>query len=93
VPAGRCRIVVRTAQPNLGERASASLPATFAGIGLCFEGLRLVGIAINSRCERGAILILLPMGHVWIVDTLCGRFPGVDEHGLMYDPEHPGGHG
>jgi hypothetical protein len=23
------------------------------------------------------------MLHVWIVDTMCGRFAGVDENGLM----------
>jgi hypothetical protein len=28
------------------------------------------------------------MVHVWIVDTRCGRFPGIDEHGLMCDHEH-----
>jgi hypothetical protein len=29
------------------------------------------------------------MFHVWAVDTECGRFPGVDENGLICDPEHP----
>ena len=67
MPAGRCRIVVRAMQPNLGERAS-----------------------VNGVCERGAILIPPPMVHVWIVDTRCGRFPGVDEHGLMCHDEHEG---
>jgi LPXTG-motif cell wall-anchored protein len=71
----------------------AWLPGWHVHTNLCFEGLRLVGIAVNGRCERGAILIPPPMVHVWIVDTPCGRFPGVDEHGLMCDPEHPGGHG
>ncbi len=28
------------------------------------------------------------MLHVWIVDTPCGRFAGVDEHGLMCDDDH-----
>jgi LPXTG-motif cell wall-anchored protein len=71
----------------------AWLPGWHVHTNLCFEGLRLVGIAVNGRCERGVILIPPPMVHVWIVDTPCGRFPGVDEHGLMCDPEHPGGHG
>jgi LPXTG-motif cell wall-anchored protein len=71
----------------------AWLPGWHLHTNLCFEGLRLVGIAVDGRCERGVILIPPPMVHVWIVDTPCGRFPGVDEHGLMCDPEHPGGHG
>jgi LPXTG-motif cell wall-anchored protein len=71
----------------------AWLPGWHVHTNLCFEGLRLVGIAVDGRCERGVILIPPPMVHVWIVDTPCGRFPGVDEHGLMCDPEHPGGHG
>ncbi|HKA85785.1 MAG TPA: neocarzinostatin apoprotein domain-containing protein [Acidimicrobiales bacterium] len=71
----------------------AWLPGWHVHTNLCFEGLRLVGIAVDGRCERGAILVPPPMVHVWIVDTPCGRFPGVDEHGLMCDPEHPGGHG
>ncbi|HEY6697921.1 MAG TPA: carboxylesterase family protein, partial [Acidimicrobiales bacterium] len=66
----------------------AFLPGWHVHTNLCFEGLRLVGIAVNGRCERGTILIPPPMVHVWIVDTPCGRFPGVDEHGLMCDPEH-----
>jgi acetyl esterase/lipase len=71
----------------------AWLPGWHVHTNLCFEGLRLVGLAVDGRCERGTILIPPPMVHVWIVDTPCGRFPGVDEHGLMCDPEHPGGHG
>ena len=71
----------------------AWLPGWHVHTNLCFEGLRLVGIAVDGRCERGTILIPPPMVHVWIVDTPCGRFPGVDEHGLMCDPEHTGGHG
>jgi predicted esterase len=71
----------------------AWLPGWHVHTNLCFEGLRLVGIAVDGRCERGTILIPPPMVHVWIVDTPCGRFPGVDEHGLMCDPEHPDGHG
>jgi hypothetical protein len=68
----------------------AFLPGWHVHTNLCFGGLRLVGIAVNGRCERGTILIPPPMVHVWIVDTPCGRFPGVDEHGLMCDPEHGG---
>jgi hypothetical protein len=30
------------------------------------------------------------MVHVWIVDTPCGRFVGIDEHGLMCDHGHEG---
>jgi hypothetical protein len=68
----------------------AWLPGWHVHTNLCFEGLRLVGIAVNGVCERGAILIPPPMVHVWIVDTRCGRFPGVDEHGLMCHDEHEG---
>jgi hypothetical protein len=28
------------------------------------------------------------MLHLWIVDTPCGRFAGVDEHGVMCDDDH-----
>jgi acetyl esterase/lipase len=65
----------------------AWLPGWHVHENLCFDGLRLVGIAVDGVCERGAILIPPPMVHVWIVDTPCGRFPGVDEHGLMCDHE------
>ncbi|MGH9113417.1 MAG: neocarzinostatin apoprotein domain-containing protein, partial [Acidimicrobiales bacterium] len=65
----------------------AWLPGWHVHENLCFEGLRLVGIAVDGVCERGFILIPPPMVHVWIVDTPCGRFPGVDEHGLMCDHE------
>src|ERR671910_1542079 len=65
----------------------AWLPGWHVHENLCFEGLRLVGIAVDGVCERGEILIPPPMVHVWIVDTPCGRFPGVDEHGLMCDHE------
>ncbi len=64
----------------------AWLPGWHVHENLCFEGLRLVGIAVDGVCERGAILIPPPMVHVWIVDRPCGRFPG-DEHGLMCDHE------
>jgi hypothetical protein len=35
----------------------AFLPGWHVDTNLCFEGLRLVGIAVNGRCERGVILI------------------------------------
>jgi hypothetical protein len=34
-------------------------------------------------CERGHLTPTPPMVHVWIVDTMCGRFAGVDENGLQ----------
>jgi len=31
------------------------------------------------------------MLHIWIVDTPCGRFAGVDENGLQCEPhQHEG---
>ncbi len=68
----------------------AFLPGWHVHTNLCFEGLRLVGIAVGGRCEWGAIPIPPPMVDVWIVDTPRGRFAGVDEHGLMCDAEHGG---
>ena len=48
----------------------------------------LVGVTVDGQCERGNVLLTPPMIHVWRVDTPCGRFAGVDEHGLQCDHEH-----
>jgi acetyl esterase/lipase len=56
---------------------------------LCFDGsFRVVGLAVNGVCERGSLIVTPPMVHVWIVDTPCGRFAGVDENGLQCDHHH-----
>ena len=65
------------------------LPGWHVHENLCFEnGFELVGVTVNGKCERGAVIITPPMVHVWIVDTRCGRFAGVDEHGLQCHHEH-----
>jgi LPXTG-motif cell wall-anchored protein len=67
----------------------AWLPGWHVHDNLCFEnGFELVGLAVNGVCARGTLIITPPMVHVWIVDTPCGRFAGVDEHGLQCHNEH-----
>lgn len=62
----------------------AWLPGWHIHDNLCFEGLELTGIADeDGNCERGVVQLTPPMLHVWAVDTPCGRFAGVDEHGLQ----------
>jgi hypothetical protein len=65
----------------------AWLPGWHVHDNLCFEGnFRLVGVTDESgQCQRGFLLVTPPMIHVWAVDTPCGRFAGVDEHGLQCD--------
>ena len=68
---------------------SAFLPGWHIHTNLCFDNnFRLVGVTVNGACERGHILPTPPMLHVWIVDTPCGRFAGVDENGLQCEHEH-----
>jgi hypothetical protein len=58
---------------------------------LCFTvGGKLVAqVKPGETCPQGSILIITPpMLHVWIVDTECGRFAGVDGGGLMCEHEH-----
>jgi LPXTG-motif cell wall-anchored protein len=63
---------------------SAFLPGWHVHTNLCFDNnFRLVGVTVNGVCERGHIQPTPPMVHVWIVDTMCGRFAGVDENGLQ----------
>jgi hypothetical protein len=71
---------------------SAFLPGWHIHDNLCFDNnFRLVGVTVNGVCERGHILPTPPMLHVWIVDTRCGRFAGVDENGLQCEPhQHEG---
>ncbi len=67
----------------------AWLPGWHVHENLCFEnGFDLVGVTVNGRCERGNVIVTPPMVHVWIVDTRCGRFAGVDEFGLQCHHEH-----
>jgi acetyl esterase/lipase len=63
---------------------SAFLPGWHVHTNLCFDNsFRLVGVTVNGVCERGHLTPTPPMVHVWIVDTMCGRFAGVDENGLQ----------
>ena len=64
----------------------AWLPGWHVHDNLCFDGgFRVIGLAVNGVCERGSLIVTPPMVHVWIVDTPCGRFAGVDENGLQCD--------
>ncbi|HKE76767.1 MAG TPA: neocarzinostatin apoprotein domain-containing protein [Acidimicrobiales bacterium] len=69
----------------------AWLPGWHVHKNLCFDGsFRVVGLTDeNGNCAKGSNFITPPMVHIWIVDTPCGRFAGVDENGLQCTPhEH-----
>ena len=67
----------------------AWLPGWHIHDNLCFRANgTLAGLARNGVCASGFLVIPPPMTHVWLVDTGCGRFAGVDEHGLQCDHEH-----
>lgn len=67
----------------------AWLPGWHVHDNLCFDANgRIVGIAENGVCETGFLVVTPPMIHVWTVDTPCGRFAGVDEHGLQCHDDH-----
>ncbi|HEY7071069.1 MAG TPA: neocarzinostatin apoprotein domain-containing protein [Acidimicrobiales bacterium] len=71
---------------------SAFLPGWHTHNNLCFDdNFHLVGVTVNGVCLRGHFLPTPPMLHIWIVDTPCGRFAGVDENGLQCEPhQHEG---
>lgn len=52
------------------------------------ENRRFTGLAFDGQCSSGTLLDTPPMTHVWVVDTPCGRFAGVDEGGLQCGHEH-----
>jgi hypothetical protein len=52
------------------------------------ENRQFTGLAFEGQCFSGTLLEVPPMMHVWIVDTPCGRFAGVDELGLSCGHEH-----
>lgn len=67
----------------------AWLPGWHVHDNLCFDANgRIVGIAEDGVCETGFLVVTPPMIHVWTVDTPCGRFAGVDEHGLQCHDDH-----
>jgi hypothetical protein len=67
----------------------AFLPGWHVHDNLCFDGSgRIVGVAENGVCTQGSLVVTPPMLHVWLDDTPCGRFAGVDEHGLQCDHGH-----
>ena len=51
---------------------------------LCWDptGTRLAGILVNGQCRPGGELrATAPMLHVWLEDTPCGPFAGIEGHG------------
>lgn len=62
----------------------AFLPGWHIHDNLCFDNrFHVVGIAVDGVCAVGTLFVTPPMVHVWVVDTPCGRFAGVDENGLI----------
>jgi hypothetical protein len=50
---------------------------------LCWDetGTRLAGIFVNGACRPGGTLrATAPMLHVWLDDTPCGPFAGIEGH-------------
>ena len=49
---------------------------------LCWEGNKLVGLLVAGKCvPRGEFRATAPMIHVWMHDTPCGPFTGIEGHG------------
>lgn len=49
---------------------------------LCWEGNKLVGILVAGKCvPRGEFRATAPMIHVWMQETPCGPFTGIEGHG------------
>jgi hypothetical protein len=66
----------------------AWLPGWHKHDDLCFSAdAKLRGvISPGGQCPPGSFLFITPpMLHVWIVETPCGPFAGVDGGGLMCD--------
>lgn len=58
---------------------------------LCWDptGTRLAGILVNGQCQPGGVLrATAPMLHVWLEDTPCGPFVGIEGHGGSCDHSH-----
>jgi dienelactone hydrolase len=79
-------VTLKTVPANI-----AWLPGWHTHKNLCFDGsFRVVGLTDeDGHCAKGTNFETPPMVHIWIVDTPCGRFAGVDENGLQCTPhEH-----
>ena len=59
---------------------------------LCFApNGRLSGRLVNGACVPGGTLrVTAPMMHVWLADTPCGPFSGVEGHGGDCQHAHHG---
>jgi hypothetical protein len=58
---------------------------------LCWDptGMRLAGILVNGECRPAGVLrATSPMLHVWLEDTPCGPFSGIEGHGGSCEHGH-----
>jgi hypothetical protein len=58
---------------------------------LCWDptGTRLAGILVNGECRPAGVLrATSPMLHVWLEDTPCGPFSGIEGHGGSCEHGH-----
>lgn len=58
---------------------------------LCWDpsGQRLAGILVNGECRPAGVLrATAPMLHVWLEDTPCGPFSGIEGHGGSCEHTH-----
>jgi len=58
---------------------------------LCWDpsGQRLAGSLVNGECRPGGVLrATAPMLHVWLEDTPCGPFSGIEGHGGSCEHGH-----
>jgi hypothetical protein len=59
---------------------------------LCWDetGTRLAGILVNGVCRPGGTFRgTAPMMHVWLENTPCGPFAGIEGHGGSCEHTHP----
>jgi len=64
---------METTPPLAGELTSWHLHDN-----LCFDGGRLVALAVGGVCPRGVLLVTPPMLHVWMIEQPCGPFAGIE---------------
>jgi hypothetical protein len=58
---------------------------------LCWDGAgHVVGLLVNGVCRpSGTFRATPPMMHVWLENTRCGPFAGIEGHGGACDHSHP----
>ena len=87
-PDGSKTIVVGDVHPPLGK-TMADVPDIAGELttwhdhqNLCWDGSRVVGLAVNGVCAQGTLIVTPPMLHVWLEPyPACGPFAGIETNG------------